>query len=203
MKRPIDDLNRYLKQLKQEILDAAANANKAENEKQKEPTLPLSEKKLLATGSEKQKDKTALENENFFKRRFGFIKPREQRNHILKLKEQLDLTDSEISNLESSKTMRCKKGKNTVIKADAAPYFMGFIMITLICIQSLPIAGLFLFSGLTLLPKLLGIACCLIIWGTPAYFSYQHTIRPIHLLQQRGLKLGEALVYNGNNFTRS
>lgn len=197
-------IERELEKLKQEILDAASKTETPEIGNQQvggqQSTLP--EKELLAVGSTERQNKAAMENERFFKRRFGFIRPTEQREHVITLKTQLDLTDGEIRNLESSKVFKCEKGKNTVVKADRAPYYVGIAMIALLCYQFILVFSLFLFGSLPVIKTLLGIVCCLAIWGTPAFFCHRLSIRPIRILQQRGLKLGDALIFNGTKFVR-
>lgn len=204
MKKSLWDIERELEKLKKEILDAASKADKPEiGNQQIDGQQSISpEKELLSVGSTERQNKTAKENENFFKRRFGFIRPTEQRGHAITLKTQLDLTDDELRNLESSKVFVCEKGKNSVVKVDRAPYYMGIAMIALLCYQFLPVFALFLFGNLPIIKTLLGIVCCLAIWGTPAFFCHKLSVRPIRILQQRGLKLGDALVYNGTKFVR-
>lgn len=205
MKKSLWDVDRELERLKQEMLDAnASNSDKPENEKlplESSPP-PQSEKELLAVGCAKDQNEVAIDNERFFKRRFGFIRPREQRGHVIALKNQLDFTDDEIRNLESSKAFKCEKGKNTVVKADRAPYYMGIAMIALLCYQFIPFFALFIFGNLPAIKTLLGIVCCLIIWGAPAFFCHKLSVRPIRILQQRGLKLGDALIFDGAKFVR-
>lgn len=204
MKKSLWDVDRELERLKQEILDKAIKTKKPEDDKQsiEHPWHHLSEKELLAVTPVEHQNQVALDNERFFKRRFGFIRPREQREHVIALKDQLDFTDDEIRNLESSKVFKCEKGKNAVVKADRAPYYMGIAMIALLCYQFLPVFALFFFAKLPVTKLLLGAVCCLAFWGIPAYFCHKLSIRPIRTLQQRGLKLGDTLIFNGTKFVR-
>lgn len=204
MKKSLWDVDRELERLKQEILDTSVKTEKPENDKQpmEHPWHHLSEKELLAVAPVEHQNQVALDNERFFKRRFGFIKPREQRGHVIALKTQLDFTDEEIRDLEYGKVIVCEKGKNTIVKADRAPYYMGLALIALLSYQFIPIFALFLLGNLPVMKALLGIVFCLVIWGTPAFFCHKLSIRPIRTLQQRGLKLGDALVFNGRDFSR-
>lgn len=202
MKKSLQDVDRELETLRMEILDATLKKNKSGHDLQSVETRwpQLSEKDLLAVGSEKHKNNVAMESERFFKRRFGFTRPREQRVHVITLKNQLDFTDAEIRNLEYGKVIICEKGRSTIVKAEKAPYYMGLMMIALLCYQFLPVFTLFLVAKLPVTTTLFGLTCCLVIWGTPAYFCHQLAIRPIRVLQQRGMKLGDAMVFNGTHF---
>lgn len=202
MKRPISVVEHDLRELRQEILSASLNKGNSANAT---PSIVghypiISEKELLTVGSTMHQNSVALDNERFFKLRFNFICPREQRAHIISLKEQFDLTDAEIRNMESSKVIVCKKGKSTTVKADKILFYMGRMMIALLCLRFLPLLALFLFIEAPAIKATLGASCCLTIFGALTFICYNHSIRPIKSLQQRGIKLGETLIFNGVRF---
>lgn len=197
MKRTLIDVDKDLAQLEKVLKETAAA--------QMNDTLqPISsEKELIAIGSRDLQNKVALENPRFLKKRFGVSRPKEQSWHLITLQNQLDLTDEEMRNMTSSKVITCEKGKNTVVEADRVLFYMGWVMLALLGFRFIPILALFFFIKVPVTKLFLGASSCIALWIIPSYFCYRHAIQPIRTLQQRGLKLGEALIFNGRDFSRS
>jgi len=59
----------------------------------------------LLWASMDEQDKRCIDNEKLFKRRFGFDAPRQQRRHVIAIKNKFDLTDLEVSRLKLSRLL--------------------------------------------------------------------------------------------------
>lgn len=160
-----------------------------------------SAKEILLTSSAKTKDDLAIDNEHFFKLRFGFLKPKEQRKHFIYLKRQLDLTDREVTTLYSSKMVKFNSGSESIIESDAILFSLGvfaffskillFIVFTLLAITAMP-DDFYDASYLLII---------IIILFFGLFHIYKYTFTPVDILMSRGISLGKKLVFNGNSFS--
>ena len=83
-----------------------------------------------AEWSPDHQDQLAICDEQVFRERFGFVVNRQQREQIISLKHEADLTDKEIKILRSSGSLAFQKGKLTVM-APTLIAVWGYIQILL------------------------------------------------------------------------
>ena len=83
-----------------------------------------------AEWSPDHQDQLAICDEQVFRKRFGFVVNRQQREQIISLKHEADLTDKEIKILRSSGSLAFRKGKLTVM-APTLIAVWGYIQILL------------------------------------------------------------------------
>ena len=83
-----------------------------------------------AEWSPDHQDQLAICDEQVFRKRFGFVVNRQQREQIISLKHEADLTDKEIKILRSSGSLAFQKGKLTVM-APTLIAVWGYIQILL------------------------------------------------------------------------
>lgn len=83
-----------------------------------------------------QEDHEALESERAFRRRFGFVVNRAQRQRVLELKYADDLTDNEIRQLRRSASLDLKSNpaRNT---ASPLLQWFGYALVAMVCLQML------------------------------------------------------------------
>lgn len=142
---------------------------------------------------EKQ-DQHAIENERFFKRRFDFAPPEEQRRHVIAIKKRFDFTDLEITNLKKSGLLTASKGKPTSLRADPWAYWLGVFQIVVFSGFMMLYALIFNFSNLPTWPKLAGVVLFTALALGVAALYHRTSIKPIRTLKQRGFKLGDRFV---------
>ena len=84
----------------------------------------------------RQEDREALEHEHAFRRRFGFVVNRTQRQRVLELKYTADLTDNEIRQLRRSASLDLKSNpaRNT---ASPLLQWFGYALVAMVCLQML------------------------------------------------------------------
>lgn len=151
----------------------------------------LSEKCWLLQASLEEKDRFALNDEAYFKRRFGFNAPLEQRNDVIEIKNKFDFTDKEIRLLKFSGLLTAKKGLRTSICAYRSVYLFGitYIFLSLIFIIIPPAilltlnndAHWFYFKS----PALVAMFFIII------FYANIFSLWPINLLKQRKFNIGD------------
>lgn len=144
-----------------------------------------------ATATAAQRDHRAIDDERYFKRRFGFDAPLEQRRDTVEVKKRLDLTDLEISKLKKSGLLTLRKGKPTSLCADRCVWLMGWVfllgMLATLGASMLSIA----LANLPPLRQFAGMATGALmlfgaLWGI-ASISFE----PLQIIRARGIGLGQ------------
>lgn len=149
----------------------------------------ISDWELLA--SQKVLDEHAVQNENQFLRRFGFSLPREQRQDVIDVKQFHDLTDIEIMRLKRSGMLSVCKGKPTCLYADRPSFVLGVVYV-LMCAALLAFFTVGVVNGsIPVSQQLLVLAILVSMAMLVLYGGWQMSFRPLKILQQRGIKLGE------------
>ncbi len=143
------------------------------------------------TASAKELNDCALQNEKYFKRRFGFDAPREQRCDVLDLKAHLDLTDREVSRLKAAGALTARKGKTTCLCVDMTLFLFGAICLTIVLFWGSILGSALLLSGLPPIKQLLGLTfvggvSLPLIWAASSI-----SILPLTIVRSRGLRIGE------------
>ncbi len=143
-----------------------------------------------------EKNRFSLNDEDYFKERFGFRAPLEQRRDVIELKNRFDFTDKEIWLLKFTGLLTVGKGMRTSICACRVVYYFGitYLFLTAIIIGLPAIIStadapsmytfwlrLFSFSG---------------IFISLYLFVHYCSLRPIHLILQRNMKIGEVFLIN-------
>tara|TARA_R110001592_G_scaffold91274_1_gene267349 strand:- start:2788 stop:3405 length:618 start_codon:yes stop_codon:yes gene_type:complete len=204
MNNAIFSVENDIKKLEQKIIEAYSNSANIDSQKKlatnQHPI--LSAKELLSIGSTEHQNSVALDNERFFELRFKFSLPSKKRPHIINLQSQLDLTDSEISNMASSKVIKFINGRSTIVESERTLFYTGWIMIALLCIRFSTISALLLLSDISAMNAFFGLIISITLWGALTFVCYNYSIRPIKSLKRCGLKLGESLIYNGHYYVR-
>lgn len=141
------------------------------------------------TASMQELDEHAIQSEKFFRRRFGFDAPLEQRRDVIDLKNHLDLTDLEISVLKKAGLLTVCKGKRTSLCADRVVFAMGvYFLATIIVVFGACVLGL-LTSGQWGWKQVVGLAFAVMLW-----FSSSISFHPLRIMKQRGIRLGQKWV---------
>ena len=156
----------------------------------------------LAWAPMAEQDKVCANNETLFKRRFGFDVPKQQRRHAVAVKNWFDFTDWEIRELKRSRLFTLVKGKPTSLCADVRLFWLTVIEV---------IFHTLVFGGLALLinfqvsepfPRFVGVMFFLSIYFLLLTMHHKLSIKPLMILRQRGIKLGESYIFvddNGNH----
>lgn len=150
---------------------------------------------LLEMASMDELDRRALNNEVFFKRRFGFSAPAEQRGQLLALKRQWDLTDLELRHLRRAGLLRLRKGEPAALIADRLLFGYGcFLLITPIIYGLMLMAMLFFPTVHYTLQQEVILTSAVAGSGVLLWLTHFSSFLPIRILRQRGFKLGEKFV---------
>ncbi len=143
------------------------------------------------TASKSQLDEVAIQNERFFKRRFGFSAPLEQRQDTIKLKNLLDLTDREVTALKKSGLLTLRKGMPTCLCADRFVFAIGYYFAGMATIIFLMAALAIHASDLVAMHKLMGVLLVGVIPAPLFWFSSMISFYPLRLMRQRGIPAGQ------------
>ena len=141
-----------------------------------------------------QLDEVAIHNERFFKRRFGFQVPLEQRQEAIKLKNCLDLTDREITRLKKSGLLTLRKGMPACLYADRNVFALGLYFAGMATLIFLMAALVVHASDLAAMHKLIGMLLVGVIPAPLFWFSSMISFYPLRIMRQRGIKLGQKWV---------
>jgi len=142
-----------------------------------------------------EQDQRCVNNENLFKRRFGFSAPKQQRRHAIAVKNLFDFTDLEMRELKRSRLFTLVKGKPTSICSDARLFWLTAVEV---------IFHTLVFGGLALLinfqvsepfPRFVGVMFFLSIYFLLLAMHQKLSIKPLMILRQRGIKLGQAYIF--------
>lgn len=148
----------------------------------------------LLWASMDEQDRRCIDNEKLFKRRFGFDAPRQQRRHVIAIKNNFDLTDLEVSCLKRSRLLTLTKGKPTSLCADKYVFWSSVAEIFMYT---------FVFGGLALLmnfkvheplPRFAGVFLFLGIYFLLLFMQHKTAIQPLRILRARGFKLGDTYI---------
>lgn len=154
----------------------------------------LNEKCWLLKASLEEKDRLALNDEGYFKRRFGFNAPLEQRRDVIDIKSKFDFTDKEIRLLKFSGLLTARKGKRTSICACRGVYIFGFLYIflafVLIFIPAI-ISIIYSSEGHEIYFRM---AALLVIFSLIFIFTMVVSLEPINILKQRRFNIGDTVV---------
>lgn len=149
------------------------------------------------TASRRERDKLAIENETYFKFRFKYDAPFQQRKHTISLKRKLDLTDLEIINLKKSGLLTLCKGQPTALSAERSAFGIGIFYLLI---------AAFLFGLLTTsagrvstTAQLLGFSGVTVMFFTLLWLSFRISFHPLHILKKRGISLGQKWFLNDNS----
>lgn len=158
--------------------------------------MTIDPKSMLEIASTDELDRQALGSEQFFRRRFRFDAPREQRQQVIEIKQVFDFTDREIRALRSTGALQVGKGKAPILKADRFLFYWGlFLMFPALCYW-----GLFAFAfyhPARGLPPFVAVAMTCAIACLLTGFTHYSTFRPINILRRRGFKLGDKFILHG------
>ncbi|XZG69051.1 hypothetical protein ACTSKR_10340 [Chitinibacteraceae bacterium HSL-7] len=146
------------------------------------------------TASMQELDERAIQSEKFFRRRFGFDAPLEQRRDVIDLKNHLDLTDLEISVLKKAGLLTICKGKRTSLCADRVVFAMGvyFLATAIVVFGTCSLA--ILNSGPWGWKQVIGLSVVGLAFAVMLWFSSSISFHPLRIMQQRGIRLGQKWV---------
>lgn len=161
---------------------------------QKTPT------QILLTTTARTQDEATIDREDVFKHRFGFSKPKEQRRHFIYLKNQLDLTDKEVTVLHSSRMAKFNTGSKSTVESNGILFILGlFVFISILLVLTL--ISLLAITSLSFdFYKTAYATSALIFLTIGAWHTHENTITPIKILMSRGVFIGKKLVLNGTSF---
>lgn len=138
-----------------------------------------------------EQDNLAENNELFFKKRFGFDAPLEQRKQLLSVKNVFDFTDEEIRLLKQSSFISLIKGKPLSLSPNISNLCVGFFFLLesvyVVCLALI----LFLSINQLTLDKLLIMGCMMLLSITALYIAKRIALEPWEILRRRGIKLGQ------------
>ena len=96
--------------------------------------MTIDPKSMLEIASTDELDRQALGSEQFFRRRFRFDAPREQRQQVIEIKQLIDFTDREIRALGNTGALQINKAKAATLKADRFLFCWGlFLLLPTLC----------------------------------------------------------------------
>lgn len=148
----------------------------------------------LLWASMDEQDKCCLNNENLFKRRFGFGAPKQQRRHAIAIKNKFDLTDLEVSQLKQSRLLTLAKGKPTSLCADKYVFWSSVAEIFMYTLVFGGLALLMNFKVHEPLPRFAGVFLFLGIYFLLLFMQHKTAIQPLRILRARGFKLGDTYI---------
>ena len=136
---PVDDRSSRQVGAKIVAFPAAARADRAETQSDhidamQEVLVAIETAIKEAEWSPDHQDQLAICDEQAFRRRFGFAVNRLQREQIITLKHEADLTDKEIKILRSSGSLVFQKGKLTVM-APTLIAIWGYVQILMLLLM--------------------------------------------------------------------
>lgn len=152
------------------------------------------EKCCLLHASSEEKDRLAINDEGYFKKRFGFDAPLEQRNAVVKIKSKFDFTDKEIKHLKYSGLLIARKGLPTSICACRCVYFfgVGYLFLTLILIViPAAISVIQAPNQSAFIVRFLGF---IFVFSVLLSFSMLSSIEPINILRNKKFKIGDKFI---------
>ncbi len=161
-----------------------------------------SSRQILETESLETINKLSLSNEKFFKLRFGFIKPSEQRAHILYLKNQFDLTDDEVTNLEYSKSIKLDYKMPSLILTDKISYKFAIFAIPFFAFLSIICTAITMYSIIQS-KEFFFLAISSVLSAVTAWHFYKSAVKPVHILRKRAIKPGQEFILQRENFIPS
>lgn len=154
----------------------------------------LNEKCWLLQASLEEKDRLALNDEAYFKRRFGFNAPLEQRRDVIEIKNKFDFTDKEIRLLKFSGLLTARKGKNTSIRACRGVYIFGIIYLILTFILILTPAIISIYYSPEIYSIHIRLAGLVMVFFLILFFTNAVSLEPINILKRRKFNIGDAFV---------
>ena len=141
-----------------------------------------------------EKNRFALNDEDYFKERFGFRAPLEQRRDVIELKNRFDFTDKEIWLLKFSGLLTVRKGMRTSICACRGVYYFGiaYLLLTVVII-GFPAVILTIGapSLLAFWSRLLGFS---VVFLFLYLFNNYCSLKPVTLILQRNMRIGEVVL---------
>lgn len=153
----------------------------------------------LAWAPMAEQDKRCTNNETLFKRRFGFSVPKQQRRHAVAVKNWFDFTDLEIRELKRSRLFTLIKGKPTSLCADARLFWLTTIEVIFHTLVFGGFALLINFQVSEPFPRFVGVMFFLSIYFLLLAMHQRLSIKPLMILRQRGIKLGETYIFVDDN----
>lgn len=154
----------------------------------------LNEKCWLLQASIEEKDRLALNDEVYFKRRFGFNAPLEQRRDVIKIKNKFDFTDKEIRLLKFSGLLTARKGKRTSIHACRCVYISGILYLILSFVLILAPAIFSIFDSPGLYSIHIRLAGLVMVFFSILLFTNAVSLEPINILKRRKLNIGDTFI---------
>lgn len=148
----------------------------------------------LLWASMDEQDKRCIDNEKLFKRRFGFDTPRQQRRHVIAIKNKFDLTDLEVSCLKRSRLLTLTKGKPTSPCADKHVFWSSVAEIFMYTSVFGGLALLMNFKVHEPLSRFAGVFLFLGIYFLLLFMQHKTAIQPLRILLARGFKLGDTYI---------
>ena len=151
----------------------------------------LNEKCWLLQASIEEKDRLALNDEAYFKKRFGFNAPLEQRRNVIEIKNKFDFTDKEIRLLKFTGLLTARKGKHTSICACRSVYIFGILYLFLIFISILTPAIISFFYSPGIYSIHIKQAGLVMVFFSLLYFTNTVSLEPINILKRRKFNIGD------------
>lgn len=148
----------------------------------------------LLLASSEEKDRLAIDNEDYFKKRFGFDAPLEQRNAVIKIKNIFDFTDREIRRLKSTGLLTARKGLPTSICACRCVYFFGIGYLFLTFILIVMPAVILVIQAPSQSAFLARFIVFIIVFSVLLSFSMFSSIESINMLKNRKFKIGDKFI---------
>jgi len=150
---------------------------------------------FLEMASVDELDRKAINNEIFFRRRFGFTLPVEQRKQLIALKQLWDFTDRELMQLKRAGLLRLRKGQPASLRAPRTLFAYGCFIIgvsafyCLLCLILILVVKMHLtwHQQVTQVAVLITSIAFLAL-GDSCSFG------PLRILRQRGFKLGQKFI---------
>ena len=96
-----------------------------------EYVIPGSIKLVLATWTEEKRNRTALDNSNLFRYRFGFEPPKVVRQQVIEIQQKHDLTDREVRWLHRSGQLKVTRTEAKLIPSRLMPA-AGWIQVSIL-----------------------------------------------------------------------
>ena len=148
-----------------------------------------SHKDIMANNSSKSIELNAIDNERFFKKIYSFSKPKEQRKQLYLWKNKLDLLDSELKNLEYTKSIIIEPGQPSIVHVEKFSFQIA--RLTILILAATIILSIISLINLeireSIFPEIIVtiLFSCLGIW-------HLHTslIKPANILKRRGIAHG-------------